>query len=103
MSTLKTYEEQNSTIEKEDQTQAFEEKNENSASSITLMPSEKIIQLLNILTKTNAKLNAIMLGQMSDIERSNEIENVVDTVSGLEEGTRYFSPLSCLTTRFEGL
>ena len=67
------------------------------------MPSEKIIHLLNILIRTNAKLNTIMSGQMSDIERSNEIENVADTVSGLEEGTRYFSPLSCLTTRFEGL
>ena len=61
--------------------QAFEEKNENSASGITLMPSEKIIHLLNILTRTNAKLNTIMSGQMSGIERSNEIENVADTVS----------------------
>ena len=81
MSTLKTYEERNSNIEKEDQMQAFKEKNKNSASGITLMPSEKIIHLLNILTRTNAKLNTIMSGQMSDIERSNEIENVVDTVS----------------------
>ena len=67
------------------------------------MPSETIIQLLNILTKTNTKLNTIMSGQMSDIERSKEIENVADTVSGLEEGTHYFSPLSCLAARFEGL
>ena len=55
MSTLKKYEEQNSNIEKEDQMQAFKEKNENSASGITLMPSEKIIYLLNILTRTNTK------------------------------------------------
>ena len=81
MSTLKTYEEQNSTIEKDNQTQVCEEKNTNYAYGITLMPSEKIIQLLNILAITNVKLNVIMSGQMSDIERSNEIENVADTVS----------------------
>ena len=67
------------------------------------MPSEKIVHLLNVLSRTNTKLNAIMLRQMSDVKRYNEIENVTDTVSGLEEGTRYFSPLSCLTVRFEGL
>ena len=40
---------------------------------------------------------------MSVTERSNEIDNVADTVTGLEEGTWCFLPVVCLTARFEGL
>ena len=69
----------------------------------TLMPSEKIIQLLSVLNKTRVKLRTVMAGTMSVVERSNEIENVADTVTELEEGTRCYLPVACLTNLFEGL
>ena len=69
----------------------------------TLMPIEKIIQLLSVLNKTRIKLQTIMSGTMSVTERSNEIENVADTVTGLEEGTWCYLPVVCLTTQFEVL
>ena len=68
-----------------------------------LMASEKIIQLLNILNKIRVKLQTIMTETMSVMERSNEIENLVDTITELKEGTWCYLPLACLTNLFEGL
>ena len=69
----------------------------------TLMPSVKIIRLLNVLNKIRVKLQTIMTGTMSVTERSNEIENLADTITELEEGTWCYLPVACLTNLFEGL
>ena len=69
----------------------------------TLMPSEQIIQLLDVLNKIRVKLRTIMMGNMSVTERSNVIEYLADTITGLEEGTWCYLPVACLTKLFDGL
>ena len=69
----------------------------------TLMPSEQILQLLGVLNKIRVKLRTIMMRNMSVTERLNAIEYWADTITGLEEGTRCYLPVACITNLFNGL